>query len=241
MEEFNPYFYLKTGLGRANKLLDILPSNTQHEFPPLDEKNIHLLKTGTTTVGLVAQDGVVLATESKVTAGHVIMSTRGPKIVQVTPTIAVTIAGGVSDCQHLINLIKAHIKIRELEWRRPALTREVASILSNAMFNQRWYPYYSMLLLGGYDRKLPAYEGGPGLYMIDPLGSLIEEKVVATGSGSVFAYGVLESRYHENVKIDEAVEIAKSAIKAAAKRDIYSGGGMQLAKITDAGVELTVE
>ena len=191
--------------------------------------------TGTTTVGVICDDGVVLATESQATMGYLVASHRAPKIHKITDHIAMTISGSVADAQQIIRIIKANVNLRRLELGRELSVRAVSQLTAILLFQNRLFPYITMLIVGGVD------EEGPHIFTLDPLGSLLEEdKFAATGSGSVIAYGVLEDGYREKMSIEEAIELAKRAVKAARRRDIASGGKIQVAVITKDGIKMEV-
>ncbi|MEX2702553.1 MAG: archaeal proteasome endopeptidase complex subunit beta [Candidatus Baldrarchaeota archaeon] len=191
--------------------------------------------TGTTTVGIICNGGVVLATESQATMGYLVASHRAPKIHKITDHIAMTISGTVADAQQIIRIIRANVNLRRLELGRELSVRAVSQLTAILLFQNRLYPYVTMLIVGGVD------EEGPHIFTLDSLGSLLEEdKFAATGSGSVIAYGVLEDGYRENMPIEEAVELAKRAVKAARRRDIASGGKIQVAVITKNGIKMEV-
>ncbi len=182
---------------------------------------------GTTTVGLVCKDGVVLATEKRATMGNFVASRRAKKIYRITDRIAMTTAGSVGDAQFLARLIKVEANLYEIRKEEEPTVRAVATLLSNLLNSVRYFPYLVQLLVGGVDKT------GAKIYSIDPIGGAIEEfDIVATGSGSPMAYGVLEDNYREDLSVDEAVELAIRAIYSAMKRDSASGDGIDVVKIT---------
>ena len=185
----------------------------------------------TTTFGLVYKDGVLLATESQATAGYMVASKEATKLFRVVDNVGMTISGGVADCQQIIRNINAMIELRLLEKGvKQATVRSVVQLTSVLLFQNRIFPYISMLICGGYDVV------GPHLYTLDPFGSILEEtKYAGTGSGSVIGIGVLEARYKENMTLEEAAELAKKAINSARKRDTASGSPIQMAKIDKDG------
>jgi proteasome beta subunit len=188
------------------------------------------LKTGTTTMGVVCKNGVVLATESQATMGYLVATREATKLFKITDRIGMTIAGAVADCQQIVKLLGALIAIRELELGKPTLVKAAAQLTAVLLFQNRMFPYYSALLMGGFD------EEGTHLYSLDPFGSIIEEKnFTSVGSGSVVGFGVLEAGYKENMTIDQGIDLVKRAVDAARKRDIASGGKMQIATITKDG------
>lgn len=199
-------------------------------FPSNDEK-IPKLKTGTTTMGVVCKDGVVLATESQATMGYLVASKDATKLFEITPRIGMTISGGVADCQQVVKTLTALLAIRELELGKSTLVKAAAQLTAVLLFQNRMFPYYSALLIGGFD------EEGTHLYSLDPFGSIIEEKqFTSVGSGSVVGFGVLEAGYKDKMTVKEGVSLVKRAIDAARKRDIASGGKLQIATITGKGI-----
>lgn len=183
---------------------------------------------GTTTVGLVCKDGVVMATEKRATMGHFIASRTAKKIYQVADRIAMTTAGSVGDAQFLARLIKVEANLYEIRREKKPSVRAIATLTSNLLNSYRFYPYIVQLLIGGIDDE------GAKIFSIDPIGGAIEERdIVATGSGSLTAYGVLEDRFNPEMSTNEAVELAVRAIFSAMKRDSASGDGIDVVRITE--------
>ncbi|MCX6816213.1 MAG: archaeal proteasome endopeptidase complex subunit beta [Candidatus Aenigmarchaeota archaeon] len=191
------------------------------------------LKTGTTTVGILFKDGVILASESKSTMGWLVASKTSQKIYPVDEKIAVTTAGGAGDTQALIRIVKAEINLYKITRNAEFTVKAATSLLSNILSNNRYYPYMAMLIVGGFDRD------GPHLWSVDAVGGAEEEKsFTATGSGSPVAFGVLENDYKENMTKDEAVRLAVRSIRSARERDVMSGGKeINVTVITKDGME----
>jgi proteasome beta subunit len=182
----------------------------------IDEER--LLK-GTTTIGIVCKDGVVLATERRATAGNVISNKQTQKLFKIDQNIGITIAGLVGDAQVLARYLKAEVSLYRLR-RSANLTAEgAATLLANILNGNRFYPYYAWLILGGIDGK------GGHVFSVDPAGGCIEDKFVSVGSGSNFAYGILEEGYSRDVSTSDAVDLALRGLTAAMKRDSASGDG----------------
>ncbi len=185
---------------------------------------------GTTTVGLVCKDGVVFATERRATMGNFIASRRAKKIYKIADRVAMTTAGAVGDAQFLARLISVEIKLYEIRKELKPTVKAIATLTSNILNSYRWFPYFVQLLVGGIDMR------GASIYSIDLLGGAIEElDVVATGSGSPTAYGVLEDRYSSDMSVDEGVELSVRAVYSAMRRDSASGDGIDVVKITRDG------
>jgi len=183
---------------------------------------------GTTTVGLVCREGVVLATEKRATMGSFIASRTAKKIYQIADRIAMTTAGSVGDAQFLARLIRVEANLYEIRREKKPSVRALATLTSNLLNSYRFYPYIVQLLIGGIDDE------GAKIFSIDPIGGAIEERdIVATGSGSLTAYGVLEDRYSSELGVGQAVELAVRAIFSAMKRDSASGDGIDVVRITE--------
>ena len=182
---------------------------------------------GTTTVGLVFSTGVILATEKRATMGYMIASKKAKKVYQVADRIGMTTAGGVGDAQQLARILTVECNLYQIRRSRPITVGASATLLSNYLNQNRYFPYYVQLLVGGVD------EHGPGVYSVDALGGATkEDEIVSTGSGSPMAYGVLEDRFKKGLKEEEAIDLAIRALKAAMKRDAGSGEGVHVVVIT---------
>jgi proteasome beta subunit len=186
---------------------------------------------GTTTVGLIASEAVILAADKRATAGNVIASRRAKKIIKITDYAAMTISGLVADAQALADTLRENARYYEISNNRRMPIIGFATLLSNILFSSRWFPYIVQLIVGGYDVK-------PRLFVLDPYGSITEEEeYTATGSGSPIALGLLESKYKRELDIEEGIKLAVSAVKAAIARDSASGDGVDVAIITKKGYE----
>ena len=184
---------------------------------------------GTTTVGFVCKDGVVLATETRATMGSLVANKGAEKLFQLDDKIGATIAGTVSHAQSLMDVIKAEIALYKLKNEKEMSIDAVAVLTSNILKSG---PYYVQTILAGVDRK------GAKLFSLDPSGSYMEEKCTSTGSGSPYAFGVLEDRYNEELDIEEGKKVAVKAITSAMERDVYSGNGYILATISKEGMRI---
>jgi proteasome beta subunit len=198
----------------------------------LDQEKIEkLLKTGTTTVGIMIKDGVVIATESQATAGYFVASKQAQKLFEINKYTAATIAGGVADCQYVINQLKALSRLKEIEEERVPDPKYVASVCRNILFSGRTY-FISMMIIGGYSLK----EKSGKLYGIDLLGTLYEEnEYISFGSGSPFSLGVLEADWKPNLTKTKGVELIKTAITSSKERDAGSGSEIKIGTIDKDG------
>jgi proteasome beta subunit len=188
-------------------------------------------KTGTTTVGLTTAEGVVLATDMRASAGTMVASKDVQKVEEIHPTGALTIAGSVSAAQSLISSLKAEVNLYEAR-RGEHMSMQALSTLTGNFLRSGAFLIVQPIL-GGVD------EEGSHVYSIDPLGSVMEEDYTVSGSGSMFALGVLEQEYHDEMTVEEAKRVAARAIKSAVERDVASGNGINVAVVTDEGVEVT--
>jgi proteasome beta subunit len=194
----------------------------------MDESKLR--KTGTTTVGVICQDAVVLGAEKKATMGYLVATKAAEKIMQLDEHVGMTIAGLEGDAQALARYIKAEMKLYKLQEERKIPVKAAANLISNILYSRRGFPYIVQLVVGGYDSK-------PRLFSFDPSGSITEEKeYFSTGSGSPMAFGVLEDKYRPGMTVEQAKTVVAKAIKSAMERDIASGGkGIDLAVIDSRG------
>ena len=199
------------------------------------DENKNTLK-GTTTVGIKCKDGVVLAADKRATAGHLVVNKKTDKIYNISKNMAITMAGTVSDAQLLSKLIKAELNLKKLRSGRNATVRESANLLAGMVYGNirkmSMIPGVSHFLMGGKD------ETGYYLFDIFADGSLTEEdEYITSGSGSVMAFGVLETLYKPDISIDEGVSLAIKSVNAALQRDSASGNGLKIITITEKGIE----
>jgi proteasome beta subunit len=184
---------------------------------------------GTTTVGVVCADGVILSSDTRVTMGYFVAHKKGKKIYQIDDHIAMTISGSVADAQRVVEILKVNARLYKLNNGRPIPIQAASRLVANLLFSARLAPLIAQVLVGGVDST------GPHVFSLDPFGSLTEEKYVATGSGSPIAYGVLEDKYKEGAKIEDILPVVIRAVDSAMKRDIASGDSFDVAVITEEG------
>jgi proteasome beta subunit len=194
----------------------------------LHENVEKLALKGTTTVGVVCTDGVILSSDTRVTMGYFVAHKTGKKIYQIDDQIGLTISGGVADAQYVVEVLKVNAKLYKLNNGRPMPIKSAARLVSNVLFSARG-GLLAQILVGGFDST------GSHVFSLDPLGSLVEEKYVATGSGSPIAYGVLEDKYEEESTIKEMLPVVVRAVDSAMKRDIASGNNYEIAIISKQG------
>lgn len=186
---------------------------------------------GTTTLGVVCRDGVILGTDTRATMGTYVASKHAKKVYQITDNLAMTIAGGVAVAQKVVEILQVNSRLYELEKNRPILVKSAARLVSNLLFQNRevGMPLPMQALVGGFD------ETGPHVFNLDPYGSLMEEKMVSTGSGSPFAYGVLEAEFKEDSSVQKMLPVVVRAVDAAMKRDVASGDSFDIVVIDGKG------
>jgi proteasome beta subunit len=184
---------------------------------------------GTTTVGVVCKDGVILASDTRVTMGFYVAHKHGKKVYQIDDHLAMTIAGSLADAQKAVDVLTTNAKLYKIELGRPLPISSAARLLANLLFSARYVPLLAQVLVGGLD------DTGPHIFSIDPFGSLTEEKYVSTGSGSPVAYGILEEKYKEGVPVKEMLPVIVKAVDAAMKRDSASGDSFNVAVIDAKG------
>ncbi|RLE97289.1 MAG: proteasome endopeptidase complex, archaeal, beta subunit, partial [Thermoprotei archaeon] len=186
---------------------------------------------GATAVGIKAEEGVVLAADKRVTYGYVLMSKAGKKVFKVLDRAGVASAGFIADMQTLARVLEAEMKLFELESGLRPRVYSVAKLLSLILYSSKLMPYLVETIVGGVD------EEGPHIYVLDPLGAIIEEEYAALGTGAQLAISIIEGEYKRGMSLEDARSLALKAVKAAFSRDAVSGDGVDLLVIDDGGVK----
>jgi proteasome beta subunit len=185
---------------------------------------------GATAVGITYKGGVIVAAEKRISYGTYVVSKTGRKVFRVADKVGAACAGLVGDMQILMREISSYVKIREIETRRPLPPNSVAKLLSVIMFERRFAPFITQIVIGGVGEE-------PSIYVLDPLGSVIPDKYATVGSGAELAIGVIESEYTEDMGEEDAKKLAIKSIKSAIQRDAASGDGVDIMIITADGIK----
>lgn len=194
----------------------------------------YMYMPGATAVGVTCQDGVVFASEKRVAYGHFLVSKNTRKTFQITPQVGAACAGLVADMQILALQIRALAKIRRMEIRRDIPPNTIAKMMSNMMYDRRFFPLLTQVIVGG-------IVGKPVLYTLDPLGSVLPDRYAAVGTGAETALGVLDPRYSDGMTTSDGVDLVKKAVTAASQRDAASGDGIDILVIkSDGSTEYTL-
>ncbi len=189
---------------------------------------------GATAVGVTFDGGVVFASEKRIAFGNFLVSKSTKKTFEITPKVGATCAGLVADMQILSLQIAALAKIRKMELKREVPPNSVAKMMSNMMYERRYFPLLTQVIVGGVVDK-------PILYTLDPLGSVLPDEYAAVGTGAEMALGVLDPQFKQNMTEDEAVDLAKKAVRSASMRDSASGDGLDVMIITADGIRESSE
>ena len=189
---------------------------------------------GATAVGISFDGGVVFASEKRIAFGNFLVSKSTKKTFEITPKVGATCAGLVADMQILSLQIAALAKIRKMELKREVPPNSVAKMMSNMMYERRYFPLLTQVIVGGVVDK-------PVLYTLDPLGSVLPDEYAAVGTGAEMALGVLDPQFKPNMTQDEAVDLAKKAVRSASLRDSASGDGLDVMIITEGGIKESSE
>jgi proteasome beta subunit len=185
---------------------------------------------GATAVGITYKGGVVVAAEKRISYGTYIVSKTGRKVFRIADKVGAACAGLVGDMQILMREVSSYVKIRELELRRSLPPNSVAKLLSVIMFERRFAPFITQIVIGGVNGK-------PSVYVLDPLGSVIPDKYASVGSGAEIAIGIIDAEYTDDMSEEGAKNLAVKSIRSAVQRDAASGDGVDVMVITDNGVK----
>ncbi|RDJ31740.1 MAG: proteasome subunit beta [Crenarchaeota archaeon] len=183
---------------------------------------------GATAVGITYDSGVVFASERRIAYGNFLVSKTTKKTFQITPKVGAACAGLVADMQILSLQISALAKIRKMELKRDVPPNSIAKMMSNMMYERRFFPLLTQVIVGGVVDK-------PIIYTLDPLGSVLPDEYAAVGTGAEMALGVLDPQFKENMSEQEAVDLAVKAVRSATMRDSFSGDGIDVLVINAEG------
>jgi proteasome beta subunit len=203
-----------------------LPDN---QFSGADEENVN--KTGTTIVGITAEDGVVMASDMRASlAGRVVSNKDVQKVEEIQPNAALSMSGSVGGAQSFIRSLRAEANLYEARRGEYMSISALATMGSNLL---RGGPFFRVVpILGGVD------DDGGHVFSLDPSGSSLSDKYTAQGSGMPYALGILEQEFSDDLTMDEAVQVGAQAIDSASERDTASGNGIHVTKITEEDVEI---
>jgi len=183
---------------------------------------------GATAVGITYDNGVVIASEKRIAYGNFLVSKSTKKTFQLTPYVGAACAGLVADMQILSLQITALAKIRKMEIKREIPPNSIAKMMSNMMYERRFFPLLTQVIVGGAIDK-------PVIFTLDPLGSVLPDEYASVGTGAEMALGVLDPQFKEKMTEKEAIDLAKKAVKSATLRDTFSGDGIDFLVVTKTG------
>ncbi len=176
---------------------------------------------GATAVGITYDSGVVFASEKRIAYGNFLVSKNTKKTFQITPKVGAACAGLVADMQILSLQVSALAKIRKMEIKRDVPPNTIAKMMSNMMYERRFFPLLTQVIVGGVVDQ-------PVIYTLDPLGSVLPDDYAAVGTGAEMALGVLDPQFQAGMSEEKAVEMARKAVRAASMRDSFSGDGIDI-------------
>ncbi|MFW9897940.1 MAG: proteasome subunit beta [Candidatus Thorarchaeota archaeon] len=186
--------------------------------------------SGTTTVGLICKEAVILGTDKRATMAYFIASKISEKLFKIQDHLWMTTAGSVADAQYIIDIIRAETTIYQLQKEKPVPIKSAGKMLSNLLYRYKLFPFQVGLILGGVTK-----EEGPVLLDVGAYGSILPEKYVAVGSGQNFSYGVLEAKYKDGLSVEEGKKIVKAAVTSSIIRDMASGNGIDIVVVKEEG------
>lgn len=180
---------------------------------------------GATAIGISYSEGIILAAEKRVSYGNFVVNKNTKKTFPVTEYVGAACAGMIADMQVLVRQVTALAKIRKLETKRFVATNSIAKLMSVIMFERRFFPLLTQVVVGGIQER-------PQIYTLDPLGSVLPDDYAAVGSGAEMALGVMDAEYTQGMSEDNARNLVIKAIKSSILRDSSSGDGIDLLTIT---------
>jgi proteasome beta subunit len=183
---------------------------------------------GATVVGISYDGGVILAADKRVSFGNFVVNKNIKKTFTVTDYVGAACAGMVADMQVLVRQVEALAKIRKLETRREVPPNSIAKLMSVIMFERRYFPLLTQVIVGGINEK-------PEIYTLDPLGSVLPDNYAAVGTGAEGALGIMDAEFKPNMSEEAVTELASRAIRSATQRNASSGDGIDILFVTRTG------
>jgi len=173
---------------------------------------------GTTTLGFVFKYGVVIAVDSRSTMGSYIASQTVKKVIEINPYLLGTMAGGAADCSFWERELGRQCRLYELRNKERISVAAASKLLGNIVYSYKGYGLSMGTMIAGWDKT------GPNLYYVDSDGTRLKGQRFSVGSGSTYAYGILDAGYKWDLTPENAIELGRRAIYHATHRDAYSGG-----------------
>ena len=207
-----------------------------------EELKKSILKTGTTILGIVCKDGIVMAADRKVTAGNLVMSKNYKKVVQVNDYLVSSWTGGVADAQRLGKIISAELRLKELRSKSRPTIKQAANLVATITYSNirqpSMIPNIVGMLVAGFNE-----DGTIELYTVEPAGGIykVDDYDANFGSGMPFVLGLLERQYKKGLSLKEGIELAVEAIKSSTQRDTGSGHGIDVFTITKDGIKKVID
>lgn len=203
------------------------------------KKNI--LKTGTTILGIVCKDGIVMASDRQVSAGNLVVGKNFAKTIPFNDRFLLSFTGSVADAQRVSKILPAELRLKELRSKSSPTVKQAASLLSSILYSAirqpSMIPHIVGNILGGVND-----DGTVELYSLEPAGSInkVEDYDANFGSGMPYVLGLLERQYKKDLTVKEGIELAKEALKSSTQRDMGSGYGIDIFTITKDGIKKVV-
>lgn len=207
-----------------------------------DDLKKSILKTGTTILGIICRDGVVMASDRQITAGNLVMDKNYQKTIQINDYLIMSFTGSVADAQRVAKILPAELKLKELRSKSRPTVKQSAALLSSILYSSirqpSMIPHIVGNLIGGFNE-----DGSVELYTVEPAGGSykVENYDANFGSGMTFVLGLLERQYKKDMTLKDGVELAKEALKSSTQRDVGSGYGIDVFTITKDGIRKVVE
>ncbi|MDP1729413.1 MAG: proteasome subunit beta [archaeon] len=207
-----------------------------------EERKNNMLKTGTSILGIVCKEGVVMAADRRVTAGNLIVNKNFKKVIKINDYLVISWTGSVADAQMISKILPAELRLKELRSKQRPTVKDAANIVANLAYKgirqPTMIPFIAGTLVAGFNE-----DGSTELYSIEPAGSImrVEEYDANFSSGMPFILGLLERQYKKDLSVKEGVELAIESLKSSTQRDNASGNGMDVFTITKDGIHKAVD
>ncbi|XP_056914083.1 proteasome subunit beta type-11a [Takifugu flavidus] len=213
------------------------------------------LSHGTTTLGFIFQGGLIAAADTRASAKGLVCCASTQKISPIHSHLVVTCSGSGADCMMWRRILTRETRLYQLRHGRCLSIRGTAKLLSFMLHPFKGTEVCVALILCGWDTEASTTDctktsdwssltdnssivnnkDGPKLIYVCSDGARLQGDLFSVGSGSPYAYGVLDREQRWNLSKEEAFSLAREAVFRATHRDAYSGNNVDLFHITDQG------
>ncbi|XP_068127641.1 proteasome subunit beta type-11-like [Hyperolius riggenbachi] len=187
---------------------------------------------GTTTLAFLYADGVAVATDTRASAGGLVCTPDHRKAFLIHSHLLATTSGSCADTHFFARVLARECRLYQVRNGNMPSVRGAARMLSFLMRPFRGTDVCAAFTLCGWDRN------GPCICYVYNDGTRLSSEILSVGSGSPYAYSIIDEGYKPGMKEEEARQLARRAVCHAGRRDAYSGGLADVYFVKEGGCQM---